>query len=70
MNGPVKWRWALYGLIVGATIVVAALILDGSDYQFAWLRPGVVRSAGLSATMLVAGMIGLVAGIIRDRMSS
>ena len=65
---PVKWRWALYGLIVGAAIIVAALILDGSDYQFAWLRPE--RGNGLSATMLIAGTIGLLAGIIRDRMSS
>ena len=65
---PVKWRWALYGLIVGAAIVVAALILDGSDYQLPLLRP--VRGTGLSATMLIAGTIGLVAGIIRDRMFS
>jgi hypothetical protein len=65
---PVKWRWALYGLIVGAAIIVAALILDGTDYQFAWLRP--VRGTGISATVLIAGTIGLVAGIIRDRMSS
>lgn len=65
---PVKWRWALYGLIVGAAVIVAALILDGSDYQVAWLRP--VRGTGLSATMLIAGTIGLLAGMIRDRMSS
>ena len=65
---PVKWRWALYGLIVGAAIVAAALILDGSDYQFAWLRP--VRGTGLSGTVLIAGTIGLVAGIIRDRLSA
>jgi hypothetical protein len=51
-------------------IVVAALILGGSEYQFAWLRPGVVRSAGLSGMMLIAGVIGLVAGIIRDGFSS
>ena len=65
---PVKWRWALYGLIVGAAIVVAALILDGTDYQLPLLRP--VRGTGLSATMLIAGTIGLLAEIIRDRMSS
>jgi len=63
---PVKWHWALYGLTVGMTIVVAALILDGSDYQVAWLQP--IRGTGVSATVLIAGTIGLVAGIIRDRM--
>ena len=65
---PVKWRWALYGLVVGAAIVVAALILDGSNYEIAWLRP--IRGTGVSATVLIAGTIGLVAGVIRDRMSS
>jgi hypothetical protein len=65
---PVKWRWALYGLSVGAAVVVAVLILDESRYQLAWLRA--VRGTGLSATMLIAGTIGLLAGIIRDRVSS
>jgi hypothetical protein len=42
------------------------LILDGTDYQIAWLR--LLRGTGLSLTVLIAGTIGLVAGIIRDRM--
>jgi hypothetical protein len=68
---PVKWRWALYGLITGVVICVAALMLEGSGYQFgAWLRPGIVRNLGFSGTVLVFGIIGLVAGLIRDRMSS
>jgi len=65
---PVKWRWALYGLTVGMAIVVAALIFDGIDYQIAWLQP--IRGTGVSATVLIAGTIGLIAGSIRDRMSS
>jgi Na+/H+ antiporter NhaD/arsenite permease-like protein len=68
---PVKWRWALYGLAIGMAICVAALILEGTGYQFgSWLRPGIVRSAGFSATMLIFGTVGLVAGIMRDRMHS
>jgi cbb3-type cytochrome oxidase subunit 1 len=68
---PVKWRWALYGLAVGMLICVAASILEGTSYQFgSWLRFGIVRSAGLSATMLLFGTVGLVAGIMRDRMHS
>jgi hypothetical protein len=68
LNGPVKWRWSFYGLMAGAAMIVAALILDGSDYQLSWLRP--LRGTGISATMLIAGAIGLVAGIPGDRVSS
>jgi hypothetical protein len=62
----VKWRWASYGLIVGLAFGIGSLLLEGSGTQAPWL-PGIVRNLGLSGTLLISGLIGLVAGLIRDR---
>ena len=67
----VKWRWGVYGLLVGLAFVIASLIVEHSGYVFApSLTPGVVRNLGGAGTVLIPGIIGLLAGLIRDRLVS
>jgi len=68
---PVRWRWALYGLLVGAMICIATLILEEWQPEIAfWLRTAIVRSAGFAGTLLIFGVIGFVAGLVRESVSS
>jgi hypothetical protein len=63
---PAKWRWAFYGFGIGLAIVVISVVLQETGYV-PWLRPGIVRNLGFSGTLLVPGVIGYVAGLLRDR---
>jgi hypothetical protein len=68
---PIRWRWALYGLLVGVAVCIVTLVLEEWTPGFAfWLRTAIVRSAGFAGTLLIFGAIGFVAGLVREAVSS